>query len=191
MTVLGGTLLVRGLMVAVGAGLTSAFGPALAGLSDRGRDATRVLLAGAMLALLALARLLHDVAAAAAVEQGRRGRDALWVGLEVLQSRLPRAPAPGEQRALAGAALVALAVAAGRGRAGVGLALTVLLHQGALLGLAMLRASWLDWARRALPDGPVDDLTAEAPARPGEAEPEESLGTPSPLALPWRDLAAG
>ncbi len=177
--VLGGTLLARLAALALGVAALSAFAPATGGLGDRERDLVRLGVALVGSGLFVLVRLWHDVAAVAVVDQGRRGVDALVTGLEVLHRRLVAATLAWGWRAALGALAVALAVVAGRGLSGAGLVLTVLAHQGALLALAALRASWFDWARRSLPALALADAddTAEPPD-PAAAPAEVALAAP-------------
>jgi hypothetical protein len=146
--VLGATLLVRVVALLLCLLFAKGLAPGLMGFSDPARMLGQLPLALLALALTSLARVLHDLAAAAVVAREERGKDALLTGLEVLHRRLPAAAGAWALRALLGLVVVGVAVLVGsRWHAGAGLLAAALAHQAGLVGLARLRVSWL---RRAI-----------------------------------------
>jgi hypothetical protein len=142
--VLGATVLARVVVLLLCLLFARGLAPGLTGLSDPARMLAHLPLALLALGLLALLRVLHDLAASAVVVRGERGRDALLTGLEILHRRPFGVGSVWARWALAGVGVVLAAWLLGaRWHAGAGLALAALIHQGALAGLAWTRACWL------------------------------------------------
>jgi hypothetical protein len=145
--VLGVTVLARVVALLLCLLFARGLAPGLVGLSDPARMLAHLPLVLLALGLLALLRVLHDLAGAAVVVRKERGQDALLTGLEILHRRPLGVVSLWARWALAGAGMILAAGLLGsRWHAGAGLALAALIHQGALAGLAWTRARWLERA---------------------------------------------
>lgn len=140
--VLGVALLARVALLLLCLGAARLLEPGLA--VGPGRDAGHAVVAAVAVALTSLARVFHDLAAAAVVRRRERGSAALITGLETLHRRFGAAAGAWAARALASLAALGLAAAVGSlWNVGLGVALAVVVHQLGLLAAARLRVGWL------------------------------------------------
>jgi hypothetical protein len=183
----------RVLGLLVGLAIGGLLAPAISGPSLQLEAAIKVVAALVAALLVAVVRVWHDLATAAAVRHQSGGREASITALSVLRSRFPRAMIGWGARLAAGAALVALAALATGSlslASSRSVALVLLIHQLVIGALVALRCAWLadavELVGRPLFADFFDEEDAPSPPEPASLESREpaSPGGSEPPAAP-------